>query len=297
MAAASDRYQEWVTDQSMLSGLFTQAPVGLSVYGPDAHLNWTNDVVQQVMGWHAGEWEGRANRVLYPHGSILSPPGYHEMEEVLEEVLRTGEAVLDVHWRGPTPATCEYHRVYSCSYFRLQDDAGHPWVSARRPSTSPIVTRHGLAWRCSAEPAGSVPPSTSGRRRRRSRSSWFRTSPTRFASRSRSRSWPEKRPRPRPPVHPRGYGSWRSAPGATPPSRKVMRCWVSSAVGRRPRANACWPCPCSWAAPRSARSPFGGSLLVRPSPRRTAQSPKNWRRAPRCAWTTLAATSASTPRR
>nr|WP_329432536.1 SpoIIE family protein phosphatase [Streptomyces sp. NBC_01280] len=126
MAAASDRYQEWVTDQSMLSGLFTQAPVGLSVYGPDAHLNWTNDVVQQVMGWHAGEWEGRANRVLYPHGSILSPPGYHEMEEVLEEVLRTGEAVLDVHWRGPTPATCEYHRVYSCSYFRLQDDAGHP---------------------------------------------------------------------------------------------------------------------------------------------------------------------------
>ncbi|MFE4776212.1 SpoIIE family protein phosphatase [Streptomyces sp. NPDC056713] len=126
MAAASDRYQEWVTDQSMLSGLFTQAPVGLSVYGPDAHLNWANDVVQQVMGWRAGEWEGRANRVLYPHGTILSPPRYHETEEVLEEVLRTGEAVLDVHWRGPTPATCEYYRVYSCSYFRLHDDAGHP---------------------------------------------------------------------------------------------------------------------------------------------------------------------------
>ncbi|MFF1396199.1 SpoIIE family protein phosphatase [Streptomyces sp. NPDC058287] len=126
MAAASDRYQKWVTDQSMLSGLFTQAPVGLSVYGPDAHLNWANDVVQQVMGWRAGEWEGQANRVLYPHGSILSPPEYHEMEEVLEEVLRTGEAVLDVHWRGPTPAACAYHRVYSCSYFRLQDDAGQP---------------------------------------------------------------------------------------------------------------------------------------------------------------------------
>ncbi|MFB8265933.1 SpoIIE family protein phosphatase [Streptomyces sp. NPDC055955] len=126
MAAASDRYQEWVTDQSMLSGLFTQAPVGLSVYGPDAHLNWANDVVQQVMGWHAGAWEGQANSVLYPHGTILSPPGYHETEEVLEEVLRTGQAVLDVHWRGPTPATCAYHRVYSCSYFRLQDEAGHP---------------------------------------------------------------------------------------------------------------------------------------------------------------------------
>ncbi|MCZ0991084.1 SpoIIE family protein phosphatase [Streptomyces diastatochromogenes] len=126
MAAAGDRYQEWMTDQSMLSGLFTQAPVGLSVYDPDTRLIWVNDVVREVMGWQAGEWLGQPNSVLYPHGTILSPPGYHEMEEVLEQVLHTGEAVLDVHWRGPTPAASEPYQVYSCSYFRLQDDAGHP---------------------------------------------------------------------------------------------------------------------------------------------------------------------------
>ncbi|MFF2166654.1 SpoIIE family protein phosphatase [Streptomyces sp. NPDC058175] len=126
MAAACDRYQEWMTDQSMLSGLFTQSPVALSVYGPDTRLKWVNGVVQEVMGWHAGEWVGQANSVLFPHGTVLSPPGSHDIEKVLEEVLRTGEPVLDVHWRGPIPAAAEHHRVISCSYFRLQDDAGQP---------------------------------------------------------------------------------------------------------------------------------------------------------------------------
>lgn len=126
MAVASDRYEERMTDQSMLSRLFTQAPVGLSVYGPDTRLKWVNEAVQEAMGWHAGEWFGRPHIVLYPHGKILSPPGYHDMDEVLNEVLSSGEPVLDVHWRGPTPAASEYYQVYSCSYFRLQDEAGHP---------------------------------------------------------------------------------------------------------------------------------------------------------------------------
>ncbi|MEU2927140.1 SpoIIE family protein phosphatase [Streptomyces sp. NPDC007251] len=126
MAVASDRYEERMTDQSMLSRLFTQAPVGLSVYGPDTRLKWVNEAVQEAMGWHASEWFGRPHSVLYPHGKILSPPGYHDMDEVLNEVLSSGEPVLDVHWRGPTPAASEYYQVYSCSYFRLQDEAGHP---------------------------------------------------------------------------------------------------------------------------------------------------------------------------
>ncbi|MFF4691901.1 SpoIIE family protein phosphatase [Streptomyces sp. NPDC001307] len=126
MAAAGDRYRQWMTDQSILSGLFTQAPVALSVCGPDRRLKWVNEVVQKSMGWHAGEWLGQAVGVLFPHGTILSPPGYHDVDQVLKEVLRTGEPVLDVLWRGPTPATSEHYRVYSCSYFRLQDGAGHP---------------------------------------------------------------------------------------------------------------------------------------------------------------------------
>ncbi|MFJ8085416.1 SpoIIE family protein phosphatase [Streptomyces sp. NPDC096205] len=126
MAVAGDRYRQWMTDQSMLAGLFTQAPVGLSVYGPDTRLVWANDLVRDSMGWHDGEWLGQPDSSLYPHGTILSPPGFHDMQEVLERVLHTGEAVLDVHWRGPTPATSEHHQVYSCSYFRLQDDTGRP---------------------------------------------------------------------------------------------------------------------------------------------------------------------------
>ncbi|MFF3610016.1 SpoIIE family protein phosphatase [Streptomyces sp. NPDC002463] len=126
MAVAGASYREWVADQSMLSGLFTQAPVALSVYGPDSRLKWANALVQKVMHWRAGEWLGQASSAIYPHGTILSPPGYRDMEEVVERVWLTGETVLDVHWRGPTPAGSEHHRVYSCSYFRLQDDAGHP---------------------------------------------------------------------------------------------------------------------------------------------------------------------------
>ncbi|MFB7161026.1 SpoIIE family protein phosphatase [Streptomyces sp. NPDC056242] len=126
LAAGGDSYREWMTDESMLSGLFTQSPVALSVYGPDGRLKWVNDVVQTGMGWHTDEWVGQTTSVLYPHGTVLSPPGYRDMEEVLEKVLRTGEPVLDVHWRGPIPATSEQQRVYSCSYFRLHDDMGQP---------------------------------------------------------------------------------------------------------------------------------------------------------------------------
>ncbi|MGW0816592.1 SpoIIE family protein phosphatase [Streptomyces viridiviolaceus] len=126
MAVAGDRYREWMTDQSMLSGLFTQFPVGLTVYGTDARLRWVNDAVRKAMGWHAGEWVGQGISALFPHGAVLSPPGYHSMEEVLGEVLRSGEPVLDVHWRGQIPKGSAHCRVFSCSYFRLQDDAGHP---------------------------------------------------------------------------------------------------------------------------------------------------------------------------
>ncbi|WOX21599.1 SpoIIE family protein phosphatase [Streptomyces solicathayae] len=126
MAAAGARYRQWMTEQSMLSGLFTQAPVALSVYGPDLRLKWVNAIVREVMGWRTDDWVGQPDSTVFPHGTILSPSGYRDMDEVLEQVLRTGEAVLDLHWHGPTPATSAHYQVYSCSYFRLQDDAGRP---------------------------------------------------------------------------------------------------------------------------------------------------------------------------
>ncbi|MFF4145715.1 SpoIIE family protein phosphatase [Streptomyces sp. NPDC001698] len=115
-----------MTEQSMLSGLFTQSPVALIVYGLDTRVKWVNDVLQKIMGWHAGEYVGQDERVLFPRGEVLSPARYRYVPEVVEEVLRTGEPVVDVHWRGPTPAASESHQVWSCSYFRLQDGTGQP---------------------------------------------------------------------------------------------------------------------------------------------------------------------------
>lgn len=126
ISIAADQMERWATDQAILAGLFTQAPIALTVYGPDSRVNWVNNALEGQTGLALHEWVGRYIQDILPEGEIISPELWgRRLESVIEQVFRTGEPVVDLHYRSPTPAGPTHQRVWSCSYFRLQDAEGH----------------------------------------------------------------------------------------------------------------------------------------------------------------------------
>ncbi|MFF9780608.1 SpoIIE family protein phosphatase [Streptomyces sp. NPDC013978] len=121
----SDRLQQWATDQAMLTGLFTQSAIALTVYGPDMRVAWVNAAVEAQHGLRPEEWVGRYITDMFPQGEILSPEYRgRALEDVIAQVFHSGTPVLDLHYRSPTSVDPAHLRVWSCSYFRLQDGGG-----------------------------------------------------------------------------------------------------------------------------------------------------------------------------
>ncbi|KUO05573.1 SpoIIE family protein phosphatase [Streptomyces caeruleatus] len=56
----------------------------------------------------------------------MSPERGGILEDVIAEVLASGEPVFDLLFGSPSPADPDHHRVWSCSYFRLSDQDGRP---------------------------------------------------------------------------------------------------------------------------------------------------------------------------
>ncbi|MFD5228790.1 SpoIIE family protein phosphatase [Streptomyces qaidamensis] len=126
VAAEAERAERWVTDRSLLDGLYTQSPLVLTIYGPDLRVHWINNRLYEEMGFSPDEWVGQHISDLLPLGAVLSPAGSANLEEIIERVLGTGEPVFDVMYGSPTPADPEHQWVWSCSYFRLEDPEGNP---------------------------------------------------------------------------------------------------------------------------------------------------------------------------
>ncbi|MBB4984711.1 SpoIIE family protein phosphatase [Streptomyces nymphaeiformis] len=123
----AERMERWATDQAMLNGLSTQSPISLTVLDAEARVTWVNPTTTETFGIGPDEWYGRQVRDLLPDGEIISPGlRGRSLESVIEHVLRTGESVIDLHYRSSVPgAPTTRQHVWSCSYFRLQDAAGH----------------------------------------------------------------------------------------------------------------------------------------------------------------------------
>ncbi|WP_327743532.1 SpoIIE family protein phosphatase [Streptomyces europaeiscabiei] len=126
VAAEAERAERWATDRSLLDGLFTQSPIELTIYGPDLRVHWINNRLYEELGFAPDEWIGQRISDLLPLGTVLSPPGSADLEEIIARVLETGEPVFDVTYGSPTPADPEHQWIWCCSYFRLQDPEGKP---------------------------------------------------------------------------------------------------------------------------------------------------------------------------
>ncbi|MFD0428157.1 PAS domain-containing protein [Streptomyces zhihengii] len=108
----------------MLHGLATQSPLGLAIYDTDLCLTWANAAHDQEVGRPLAEYRGRPAEQLYPDGAFQTVTGPRTLNEVMRRVIDSGESFLDLHFLAKLPSDPRRDHLWSCSYYRLQDDDG-----------------------------------------------------------------------------------------------------------------------------------------------------------------------------
>ncbi|MFF3323891.1 SpoIIE family protein phosphatase [Streptomyces sp. NPDC002889] len=101
-----------------LEGLFTQSPIGLAILGPDLRFLRVNDALARMNGVTAAEHLGKRPAEVAPGVNAAA------LETVMQQVMDSGEAVVDVRRTGRTPADPDHDRIWSCSYAPLLDSTG-----------------------------------------------------------------------------------------------------------------------------------------------------------------------------
>ncbi|MFD3562889.1 SpoIIE family protein phosphatase [Streptomyces sp. NPDC058686] len=122
VAADSEELAQWEAEQAMLQGLVTRSSVGLAIYNTDLRVVWINAELKREMG--ATNYIGLSPDEMLLDAEVLSGQYPPTLEQLMRQVLDTGEPVIDLHYRGRAPFDLEHHRVWSCSYYRLQDARG-----------------------------------------------------------------------------------------------------------------------------------------------------------------------------
>ncbi|MCM2424778.1 SpoIIE family protein phosphatase [Streptomyces sp. RKAG337] len=122
VAADSEELDQWEAQQAMLQGLVTRSSVGLAIYSADMRVVWINAELKREMG--STQYVGMSPDEMLLDGEVLSEGYPPTLEQVMRTVFATGEPVIDLHYGGRAPVDPEHDRVWSCSYYRLQDTQG-----------------------------------------------------------------------------------------------------------------------------------------------------------------------------
>ncbi|MEU6371624.1 SpoIIE family protein phosphatase [Streptomyces sp. NPDC046909] len=111
--------------RAMLAGLYRESPVQLVVYDPDGRVSWINTAVEKELDTPLEESVGRFVKDILPEGGKLHEGGRPtDIEGIIEHVVRTGEPVTGIRYRSPARVDPRRDHVWTCSYFRLQDEHG-----------------------------------------------------------------------------------------------------------------------------------------------------------------------------
>ncbi|MEU1422953.1 SpoIIE family protein phosphatase [Kitasatospora sp. NPDC005751] len=120
LAVASDvtTLRRIQADLAVLDGFFTQSPVGMAVYDSRLAFVRLNDALARVNGLPVEAHLGHRLTELLPgiNGA--------ESEEVMRQVLESGDPVVDARSHGRTPGDPTHDHAWSASYFRLEDPGG-----------------------------------------------------------------------------------------------------------------------------------------------------------------------------
>ncbi|MFD0265085.1 SpoIIE family protein phosphatase [Streptomyces sp. NPDC127106] len=101
-------------------GLFARSPVGIGILDTQLRFLQVNPALERMNGLPESSHVGRRLAEVLPEVNAA------EMEEAMQEVLDTGEPLLDRRRRGRTPADPGQDRVWSCSYVRVEDPMDRP---------------------------------------------------------------------------------------------------------------------------------------------------------------------------
>ncbi|MFF9128288.1 SpoIIE family protein phosphatase [Streptomyces sp. NPDC014889] len=112
---------EMRVSRTVLDGLFSHSPIGLCAHDSKLRFLRVNAALEAINGVPEAEHLGRRLTDVLPGVKCA------EVERVMQRVLDTGETVIDFRATGRTlAAPCE-DRVWSSSYFRLEDPRGRPF--------------------------------------------------------------------------------------------------------------------------------------------------------------------------
>ena len=128
VAMDADLAHREAVGRAMLDGLDRESPVQLVVYDTDARVRWINAAIEKQFGTSLEEVAGKFLKDILPQGEVLEEVDRPttSVEEIVQRVARTGSPVVDVRYRSATFLAPHHERVWSCSYFRLQDEEGRP---------------------------------------------------------------------------------------------------------------------------------------------------------------------------
>ncbi|MGW7356241.1 SpoIIE family protein phosphatase [Streptomyces sp. NPDC054802] len=124
-------------DQALSVQLVSQSPIGLAVLDSDLRYLAVNPALELIHGIPADEHLGRAFH------DVLSFPNVDEIEAALRQVLDTGIPQVNQHAVGRSPADPDHDRVWSVSFFRLEDPGGR--ILGVATSVVDVTERHRAA--------------------------------------------------------------------------------------------------------------------------------------------------------
>jgi PAS domain S-box-containing protein len=125
VAAALEPLRSWEAHQAMLRGLATQSPIGLGIYDTDLRLTWINAKYQSEIDRKFSEYAGKRVNELYGGGEVISEGHPPRLEDVMQNVIDTGDPVFGLLYEARPPSDPDHDHVWSCAYYRLMDADGH----------------------------------------------------------------------------------------------------------------------------------------------------------------------------
>ncbi|WP_018546549.1 SpoIIE family protein phosphatase [Streptomyces sp. LaPpAH-108] len=107
-------------DLALSELLIDQSPVGLAVFDTDLRWMRINRALTTANGVTEHEVRGRRLEDTLPELDTTA------IESAMRQVLRTGEPILDQRTVGRTPLDPDHDHAWSESYYRIEDQRGHP---------------------------------------------------------------------------------------------------------------------------------------------------------------------------
>lgn len=137
LAADAGTVRRLETDLALSNSLVNQSPVGMSLFDTSRRWLRVNPALSEAAGLSAEEMVGRRVEEALPHLDAAV------VNAALSEVLESGRPLLDQLVGGSTAADPARDRVWSVSYYRLDDSAGQPLGVAT--SAIDVTERHRAA--------------------------------------------------------------------------------------------------------------------------------------------------------